>query len=114
MWLVVCFLTGKIMGFELGNRKQKTFQKLWDRVGKACIGAVCTDYLKAYKSTIPSDQLIQSKANTWFIESVNSLIRHYLARCIRRGKCYSKSLEMLDLTMVLFINKYNNRIINSF
>ena len=105
---MLCHITGKIMGFKVGNRSKKACQEFWDDVGEACIGAVCTDYLKAYRSTIPANQLIQSKSNTWFIESVNSQIRHYLARFIRRGKCYTKSLEMLDFTMILFMNKYNN------
>ena len=50
------------------------------------------------------------KSQTHMIESVNSSIRDNLARFNRRSKRYSKSLEMLEATLLLFFHykKYNS------
>jgi insertion element IS1 protein InsB len=66
------------------------------------------DYWKSYKEMIPADRLIQTKKETYTVESYNGLIRHFLARFRRRSKCYSKSVEMLKYTLILFFAKRNN------
>jgi len=53
-----------------------------------------TDHWKSYEDFIPSEQHIQSKAETFIVKGYNSRIRHYLARFKRTTKCYSKSEKM--------------------
>ena len=48
------------------------------------------------------NKLIQSKAETHIIESQNGRVRHYLARFKRKTLCYSKSIAMVHLTLLLF------------
>ena len=45
------------------------------------------------------------KSQTHLVESMNSSIRDNLARFNRRTKRYSKSLELLHDTLLLFFNK---------
>ena len=59
---------------------------------------------------IPEEQHVQSKAETYTVEVYNSLFRHFLARLRRRSKCYSKSLKMLFLSMILLMEKWNNQL----
>ena len=59
---------------------------------------------------IPEEQHVQSKAETYTVEVYNSLFRHFLARLRRRSKCYSKSLKMLFLSMILIMEKWNNQL----
>jgi len=66
------------------------------------------DYWKSYKEMIPSDRLVQTQKETYTVESYNVLIRNFLARFRRKSKCYSKSLEMLRYTLILFMAKRNN------
>jgi insertion element IS1 protein InsB len=66
-----------------------------------------TDYWKPYTNFIPKDKHIQSKAQTYTVEGYNSLLRHFLARLRRKSKCYSKSIEMLYLSIKLLILKRN-------
>jgi len=47
---------------------------------------------------------IVTKAQTHLIESANSSIRDNLARFNRRTKRASKTLRMLDATLLLFFN----------
>ena len=53
---------------------------------------------------------VQSKKETYTVENYNGLLRHYLARLRRKTKCYTKSIEMLQISIALFIAKYNNYI----
>jgi IS1 family transposase len=46
-----------------------------------------------------------TKAETHLIESSNSSIRDNLARFNRKSKRFSKTLEMLSITLDLFVNK---------
>lgn len=48
----------------------------------------------------------EGKAETHLIESSNSSIRDNLARFNRRTKRYSKTLAMLNATLLLFFNQH--------
>ena len=52
-----------------------------------------------------------TKAQTHLIESSNSSIRDNLARFNRKTKRYTKSLDMLVITLELFFNR--NRVLNN-
>jgi insertion element IS1 protein InsB len=93
----------------LGNRGTETGKRLWDRVKDYANGFVATDYWKSYSEMIPQEQLIQSKKETYTVESYNSVIRHFLARFRRKTKCYSKS-EMMTLSLQLLMTKRNKTI----
>jgi insertion element IS1 protein InsB len=80
---------------------------LWNRVNGCAKGYVMTDYWKSYKEMIPKEQLKQSKAETYTVESYNGLIRHFLARFRRRTKCYSKCEKMIEYSLILLMAKRN-------
>ncbi len=68
------------------------------------------DYWKPYKEFVPEKLLIQSKKETYTVESYNGILRHFLARFRRKGKCYSKSEEMMQYSLSLLIAKRNNQL----
>ena len=82
--------------------------KLWNKIKANVKGKVMTDYWKSYKEMIPEEKLIQTKKETYTVESYNGLIRHFLARFRRKSKCYSKSIDMLRYSLILFFAKRNN------
>ena len=86
---------------------------LWQKVGKLALGVVAADHWKSYNEIVPEEQLIQAKAETYTVESYNGLIRHFLARFRRRTKCYSKSEEMIILSLKLFF-AYRNKTLSLF
>lgn len=108
LWFAVDREQRKYLDFVVGSRGTITGQELWNKVKDKATGKVMTDYWKAYKEMITTEQLIQTKKEIYTVESYNGLLRHYIARFRRRTKCYSKSLEMLNLTVKLFIYKRNN------
>ena len=75
--------------------------RLWNKVKEYAQGFVATDYWKSYKEMIPTEQLTQSKAETYTVESYNGIIRHFLARFRRKTKCYSKSEQMINYSLKL-------------
>lgn len=74
------------------------------------MGLITSDYWKPYEDFVPKERHIQSKAETYTVEGYNSLFRHFLARMRRKSKCYSKSIKMLYLSILLLIKKRNNEL----
>ncbi len=64
-----------------------------------------SDDLKAYKKFLKPEKHIVCKSETTNIESSNANVRHYLARFRRKTKCYSKSEQMVILSLYLLIYK---------
>jgi len=69
-----------------------------------------SDYWKSYEEFIPAEKHLQTKAETYTVEGYNSRIRHYLARFKRKGKCYSKAVFMIEISLNLLMLKLNNEI----
>ena len=94
----------------VGDRSTKTGSKFWNKIKEQAAGIVAADYWRPYNEIIPEDMLIQTKAETYTVESYNGLIRRFLARFRRRTKCYSKSQLMMELSLKLLMAKRNNLI----
>jgi transposase-like protein/IS1 family transposase len=71
---------------------------------------IASDYWKLYESIIPKEKHIQTKAETFIVEGYNSPFRHFLARMRRKSKCYSKTMEMLNLSLLLLMHYRNQRL----
>ena len=74
------------------------------------IDAIFTDANSCYdvafnRMAIPEPHT-QTKAQTHLIEASNSSIRDNLARFNRRSKRFSKSQQMLEITLDLFFNRH--------
>ncbi|MBQ6854941.1 MAG: IS1 family transposase, partial [Alphaproteobacteria bacterium] len=66
-----------------------------------------SDYWKPYE-WLPENKHLWGKAHTYTVERTNRRIRHYLARLVRKTYCFSKSIHMLDDSILLF--RYKNSI----
>ena len=89
-----------MVAWVLGGRDDTTCKKLLDLVGME--GRVfVADGWEGYRRLIPESQLFIGKDMTFPIEQDNSNTRHYLARFRRRSKVTSRSLQMVDLSLLL-------------
>lgn len=70
----------------------------------------CTDYWKSYREFVPANIHVQTKAETFTVESYNGRIRHFLARFRRKSKCYSKADHMISKSLNLLFLKLNNEL----
>ena len=97
----------KTIAFKIGDGNKSNYIELAlvieNKYGK--IEYLCTDKNPAYGSYRLAKKHIASKSETCLVESFNSSLRDMLARLNRRTKRFSKCLEMLRLTLVMFFNK---------
>ncbi len=75
---------------------------------------ICTDgnyaYDKVVKYDIFKDKInkhIIDKSETCLVEAYNSSMRDRLARLGRKTKAYSKSKEMLEISLILWVERKN-------
>ena len=69
------------------------------------VNILCTDGYEGYCSYKLAKRHLVTKAETSLVESKNSLIRHYLARFNRCTKRYSKALDMIFYSLLIFFNR---------
>ena len=70
-----------------------------------------SDNWHVYEDVIPAEILIQSKTQTHLIESNNMPQRHWFARFRRKSCVVSRSLEMIELTTMLYAAIHVNKMI---
>ena len=83
-------------------------KKLLQRLENWQVKVYYTDDWKPYKSLIPSDLLVQTKAETHAIERNNCQMRHWFGRFKRKSIIVSKSVEMVNATIALFARFRSN------
>ena len=99
-----------MIDFVSGSRGAKTGKILMNKLKDLKPITYASDAWKAYKKLINPKKHLISKKETTHIESHNANVRHYLARFRRKSKCYSKSIEMVELSLYLLI--YRASILN--
>jgi insertion element IS1 protein InsB len=62
-----------------------------------------TDDWEAFSKVLPRERHIIGKSGTVAIEQDNSNTRHYLGRFTRRTKVVSKKIEMVDISIKLWV-----------
>lgn len=90
-----------ILEYVIGDRSSDTFEELWSQIKSWNCYFWITDGYKVYPNFIPDGDQIISKIYMTRVEGENSRLRHYLARLNRKTCCYSKSDEMLCLSVKL-------------
>ena len=108
MWKAYCRDTKQLIDWECGGRDNATFMRLYERLKRWNVKCFFSDRWQAYSDVIPSDILVQSKRETHLIESNNMPQRHWFARFRRKTVCVSRSLEMIDLTLMLYAKFHVN------
>ena len=107
IWIAVDRDAKQFLHCVLGARDSKTGKQLWEVVKQDGLQGVMTDSWNPYEHCIPQALHTQSKAETYTVEGYNSLFRHFLARLRRKSKCYSKSRQMLQYSVMLLMLKWN-------
>ncbi|MCD8418359.1 IS1 family transposase [Tenacibaculum finnmarkense] len=104
IWIAVDRYGKRFLHFVTRDRSTKTAKKFWEGIKDNQMKTIASDYWKPYRAIIIKDKHVQSKAETFTMEGYNSLFRHFLARMRRKSKCYSKSIKMLELSMLLLMH----------
>jgi len=112
IWKAYCRNTHQLIDWECGGRDNATFSRLYGRLKEWNVEIFFADGWRAYSDLIPHELLIQTKAETYLIESNNAPQRHWFARFRRKTCVVSRSLEMIELTTMLYAAFHVNRLIS--
>lgn len=100
-----------MVAYHIGDKGVDSAMAIYRLAKQAvgCIEAIFTDanscYALAFERHGVPEPHTQTKAQTHLIESSNSSIRDMLARFNRRSKRFSKTQQMLEITLDLCFNR---------
>jgi insertion element IS1 protein InsB len=106
LWHAIDHRSGKVLAYVFGRRKDEVFLKL--KVLLEPFGITCyyTDYRGAYTRHLEADEHQPDKRNTQKIERKHLTLRTRIKRLVRKTICFSKSTQMHDIVIGLFVNRY--------
>ncbi len=111
VWLALCRRTRQIVAYAVGDRSEATCRRLWQRIPWSYRRLLCfTDFWEAYPKIVPEDQHLASgkgEGQTNHIERFNNTLRQRMARFVRQTLSFSKSDEMHENCLRLFLHHYN-------
>jgi insertion element IS1 protein InsB len=112
IWIALCRQTRQVVAYVVGDRSEKTCRRLWKAIPEIFGHAHCyTDFWKAYSKVLPAAQhtaVGKESGETAHVERWNLTLRQRLARFVRRTLSFSKSAQMHEACLRLFIHRYNN------
>ena len=98
--------SGKVLAYVFGRRQDEVFLKLKALLEPFGITKYYTDSWGAYTRHIEIDQHQPGKRNTQQIERKHLTLRTRIKRLTRKTICFSKSMQMHDIVIGLFVNRY--------
>jgi IS1 family transposase/DNA-directed RNA polymerase subunit RPC12/RpoP len=105
-WYVIDRKSGIILAYHNGRRTDESCKILFESLSVFDIACYYTDDWQSYRKYIPAEKHKVGKDNTWKIERKNLNFRTHLKRLARKTICFSKSEEMHDIVIGLYINRY--------
>jgi len=106
LWHGIDHRSGKVLAYVFGRRKDEVFLHLKALLEPFGISRFYTDGWGAYERHLEVQKHEVGKQNTQKIESKHTNLRARIKRLARRTICFSKTEEMHDLVIGLFINRY--------
>jgi insertion element IS1 protein InsB len=106
LWHAIDHRSGKVLAYVFGRRQDEVFLKLKALLEPFGITKYYTGSWGAYTRHIEVDQHQPGKRNTQQIERKHLTLRTRIKRLTRRTICFSKSIQMYDIVIGLFVNRY--------
>jgi insertion element IS1 protein InsB len=106
LWHALDHRTGKVLAYVFGRRKDEVFLQLKALLTPFGITRYYTDSWGAYERNLAPEVHSPGKHNTQQIERKHLTLRTRLKRLVRKTICFSKSIELHDIVIGLFLNRY--------
>lgn len=106
LWHAIDRQSGQVLAYVFGRRKDQVFIQLKKLLEPFGIKRYCTDGWGAYGRHLPLESHEIGKRKTQRIERKHLNLRTRIKRLTRKTICFSKTEEMHDLVIGLFINRY--------
>ena len=106
LWHAIDHASGKILAYVLAPHEDSAFVQLKALLQPFGITRFFTDGWGSYQRYLDQQVHTIGKSNTQKIERKHLTLRTRIKRLARKTICFSKSIEMHDLVIGLFINRY--------
>ena len=106
LWHAIDHRSGQVLAYVFGRRKDEVFLKLKGLLEPFGITKYYTDSWGAYTRHLDADAHQPGKRNTQQIERKHLTLRTRIKRLVRKTICFSKSTQMHDIVIGLFVNRY--------
>jgi insertion element IS1 protein InsB len=106
LWHALDHHTGKVLAYVFGRRQDAVFVKLKALLKPFGITRYYTDCWGAYRRHLDAEEHRPGKRNTQKIERKHLTLRTRIKRLTRKTMCFSKSTQLHDIVIGLFINRY--------
>jgi insertion element IS1 protein InsB len=106
LWHAIDHWTGTVLAYVFGRRTDEVFLQLKALLEPFGIGRFQTDYWGAYARHLGPEVHHPGKRNTQQIERKHLTLRTRIKRLARKTICFSKSIQMHDIVIGLFVNRY--------
>jgi IS1 family transposase len=95
----------------IGNRGEETSRELWGRIPEGYReGLFYSDFRESYQKVFAEDRhrpVGEESGRTGHVERWNCTLRQRLGRFVRKTLSFSKSEEMHETCLVVFLHYYN-------
>jgi insertion element IS1 protein InsB len=106
LWHAIDHRSGQVLAYVFGRRKDEVFLKLKGLLEPFGITKYYTDYWGAYTRHLDADAHQPGKRNTQQIERKHLTLRTRIKRLMRKTICFSRSTQLHDIVIGLFVNRY--------
>jgi insertion element IS1 protein InsB len=106
LWHAIDHQTGQVLAYVFGRRKDAVLLKLKALLAPFGLTHYYTDRWGTYTRHLAPAQHTASKRCTQKIERKHLTLRTRIKRLVRKTICFSKSVQMHDIVIGLFVNRY--------
>ena len=106
LWHALDHHTGAVLAYVFGRRQDEVFLKLKALLEPFGLTHYYTDQWGAYTRHLDPAQHTASKRDTQKIERKHRTLRTRIKRLVRKTICFSKSTQMHDIVIGLFVTRY--------
>ncbi len=115
VWLALARHTRQVVAYVIGDRSERTCRRLWRRIPEGYKRGRCySDFWEAYRGVIPEEHreaVSKESGELAHVERWNNTLRQRLARFVRKTLSFSKSDEMHEACLKLFLHRHNESVI---
>jgi insertion element IS1 protein InsB len=106
LWHAIDHNSGAVLAYVFGRRKDGVLQELKTLLQPFGIKRFYTDHWGAYARQLESARHCPGKRQTQKIERKHLTLRTRIKRLARKTICFSKSVQLHDLVIGMFVNRY--------
>lgn len=115
VWIALARHTRQVVAYVIGDRSERTCRRLWETIPESYKGEYCySDLWEAYGTVIPREcheAVSKESGELAHVERWNNTLRQRMARFVRKTLSFSKSDEMHEVCLELFLHRYNADVI---